>query len=93
MMDASFEERRAALVQLPLRPPTSVVAETFADGAALFDAVCRLGLEGGVAKRLSSRYRTNQRGWIKTKNPSYWRRDSEREAMRYRHERQVARTH
>jgi bifunctional non-homologous end joining protein LigD len=34
MMDASFEERRAALVRLPLRPPVSVVAETFADGAA-----------------------------------------------------------
>jgi bifunctional non-homologous end joining protein LigD len=81
MMDAWFEERRAALVRLPLRPPTSVVAETFADGAALFDAVCKLGLEGVVAKRLSSRYRANQRGWIKTKNPNYWRRESEREAM------------
>jgi len=67
MMDASFEERRAALVRLPLRPPTAVVAETFADGAALFDAVCKLGLEGVVAKRLSSRYRANQRGWIKTR--------------------------
>jgi bifunctional non-homologous end joining protein LigD len=81
MVDASFEERRAALVRLPLRPPTAVVAETFTDGPALFDAVCGLGLEGVVAKRLSSRYRTNQRGWVKTKNPNYWRRDSEREAM------------
>jgi bifunctional non-homologous end joining protein LigD len=81
MMNASFEERRAALVRLPLRPPTSVVAETFTDGAALFNAVCRLGLEGVVAKRLSSRYRTNQRGWVKTKNPNYWRRDSEMRAM------------
>jgi bifunctional non-homologous end joining protein LigD len=71
MMDASLEERRAALVRLPLRPPVSVVAETFADGAALFDGVCRLGLEGVVAKRLSSRYGANQRGWIKTKNPNY----------------------
>jgi hypothetical protein len=25
--------------------------------------------------------RVNERGWIKTKNPNYWRRDSEREAM------------
>jgi bifunctional non-homologous end joining protein LigD len=33
MMDASFEERRATLVRLSLCPPTSVVAETFADGA------------------------------------------------------------
>jgi bifunctional non-homologous end joining protein LigD len=87
MMDASFEERRAALVGLPLCPPTSVVAETFADGAALFDSVCRFGLEGVVAKRLSSRYGANQRGWIKTKNPNYWRRDSEREAMQRSRER------
>jgi ATP-dependent DNA ligase len=88
---ASFEERRAALVRLPLCPPTSVVAETFADGAALFDAVCKLGLEG-VAKRLTSRYGATQRGWIKTKNPSYWRRDSEREAMSRRHERRARRS-
>src|SRR4029450_759191 len=81
MMDASFEERRAALVRLPLRPPVSVVAETFADGTALFDGVCKLGLEGVVAKRLLSRYRPNQRGWIKTKNPNYWGVDSEREVM------------
>jgi ATP-dependent DNA ligase len=64
-----------------LFPPISVVAETFADGPALFDAVCKLGLEGVVAKRLSSRYRANQRGWVKTKNPNYWRLDLEREAM------------
>ena len=87
MMDASFEERRAALVRLSLCPPTSVVAETFADGAALFDSVCRLGLEGVVAKRQSSRYRPNGRGWIKTKNPNYWRRDAEIEAMQRSHER------
>jgi len=89
MMDASFEERRATLVRLPLRPPTAVVAETFAEGAALFDAVCRLGLEGVVAKRLSSRYRANQRGWIKTKNPNYWRLDLEREAMQRSRERRA----
>jgi hypothetical protein len=34
-----------------------------------------------VAKRLSSRYGASQRGWSKTKNPNYWRRDSEREGM------------
>jgi ATP-dependent DNA ligase len=66
----------------------SVVAETFADGAAVFDAVCKLGLEGVVAKRLLSRYSANQRGWIKTKNPNYWRRDSECQAMQRSRERQ-----
>jgi hypothetical protein len=38
-------------------------------------------------------YRPKDRGWLKVKNPNYWRLDLEREAMRYRHERQVARTH
>jgi ATP-dependent DNA ligase len=49
--------------------------------------VCGPGLEGVVAKRLSSRYRANQRGWIETKNPNYWRRDAEREAMQHSRER------
>jgi ATP-dependent DNA ligase len=51
------------------------------------EGVADLGLEGVVAKRLSSRYRSGERGWIKTKNPSYWRRDSEREAMQRSRER------
>jgi ATP-dependent DNA ligase len=40
-----------------------------------------------VAKKLASRYRPGERGWIKTKNPNFWRRDSEREAMRRSRER------
>jgi hypothetical protein len=40
-----------------------VPASLVMDGAALFDAVCKLGLEGVVAKRLSSRYRPGERGW------------------------------
>jgi hypothetical protein len=34
-----------------------------------------------VAKRLASLYRPNDRGWIKIKNPNYWRRDAEREGV------------
>jgi ATP-dependent DNA ligase len=33
----------------------------------------REALEGVVAKRLSSVYRPGERGWIKIKNPDYWR--------------------
>jgi ATP-dependent DNA ligase len=40
-----------------------------------------------VAKRLASRYRPGERGWVKMKNPNYWRRDSEREAMQRSRER------
>jgi bifunctional non-homologous end joining protein LigD len=82
-----YVSRRATLEELKLDGPSWTTAETFEDGAALFDAVCGLGLEGVVAKRLASRYHASQRGWIKTKNPNYWRRDSEREAMQRSRER------
>ena len=59
----------------------------FDDGRALFTAVCELGFEGVVAKNHSSLYRPNDRGWVKVKNPNYWRRDAEREAMTRKHER------
>ena len=35
---------------------------------------------------------SRERGWIKTKNPSYWRRDAKREAMQRSRERRQ-RTH
>jgi hypothetical protein len=44
------------------------------------------------ARRLplgSRLYFTNEPGWIKLKNPNYWRRDSEREAMARKHERRA----
>ena len=77
------------LQELRLDGPSWTTSETFEDGLALFDTVCSFGLEGVVAKRLSSRYRPGQRGWIKTKNPNYWRRDAEREAMSRKHERRA----
>jgi ATP-dependent DNA ligase len=43
--------------------------------------------EGVVAKNHSSLYRSNDRGWVKVKNPNYWQRDAEREAMARKHER------
>jgi bifunctional non-homologous end joining protein LigD len=82
-----YVSRRTVLQELRLDGPSWTTSETFEDGTALFDAVCRLGLEGVVAKQLDSRYRPNDRSWIKTKNPSYWRRDSEREAMQRSRER------
>ena len=51
------------------------------------EAVCEHGLEGVVAKKRTGLYRGGERGWIKTKNPSYWRRDSELEAMQRSRER------
>jgi bifunctional non-homologous end joining protein LigD len=76
-----YQERRSLLEQLDLEGPHWNVTEVFDDGHALYSGVCELGLEGIVAKKQSSLYRANGRGWVKVKNPNYWRRDSEREAM------------
>jgi ATP-dependent DNA ligase len=67
---------------LELHGPGFATNEVFDDGRALFEAVCRLGYEGIVAKNHASVYRAGERGWIKQKNPGYWRRDAELEAMK-----------
>ena len=39
-------------------------------GDKMFDAVCELGLEGIVSKRIGAPYRSGRaRSWLKTKNP------------------------
>jgi ATP-dependent DNA ligase len=46
------------------------VEHTEGDGAKMFEAVCKLGLEGIVTKRLSSIYKSGpSRTWIKVENP------------------------
>lgn len=70
LVDAPYVDRRQILEQLDLSgdhwstPPCSI-----GQGAALFEASCRLGLEGVVAKRLASRYEPGRRSgaWIKVK--------------------------
>ena len=79
--DRPYSERRKLLESLDLNSSWWRTCDTFSDGNALLTAVCEMGLEGVVAKKRSSRYRRGDRGWIKVKNPSYWRRDSERMAM------------
>jgi bifunctional non-homologous end joining protein LigD len=82
-----YEERRSELGQLGLDGIGWATSETFDDGRALFAAVCELGFEGVVAKHYSSLYHPNDRGWVKVKNPNYWRRDAEREAIARKYER------
>ena len=50
---------------------------TVATSYHLYAAVCERGLEGVVAKPLRSLYRPGKRGWVKVKNKTYWRRESE----------------
>jgi len=47
-------------------------AKTCAGGAVVFRQACVLGLEGIVAKRRDSHYRSGRcREWIKIKNPAH----------------------
>ena len=87
----TYRERRRTLERLKLDGEAWTTSETFDDGPALFTAVCELGFEGVVAKNHSSLYRPGDRGWVKVKNPNYWRLDAEREAMARKHERQRTR--
>jgi len=46
------------------------VAHVEAHGAEMFDAVCKLGLEGIVSKKFTAPYRSGpSKSWIKVKNP------------------------
>jgi bifunctional non-homologous end joining protein LigD len=46
------------------------VEHTEGDGAKMFEAICNLGLEGIVSKRIDAPYRSGpSKSWIKTKNP------------------------
>lgn len=72
---APYHERRAALESFDLSGPTWCCSSSFPGaGAELFAECVRLGLEGLVAKRLTSRYRPGERSrdWVKAKTPS-WR--------------------
>jgi bifunctional non-homologous end joining protein LigD len=85
----TYSERRSLLCSLGLDGAAWTTCEAFDDGRALFTAVCNLGYEGIIAKHQSSTYRPGQRGWVKIKNPNYWRRDSARDAMQRSRERQA----
>ena len=72
-----FSERYAKLARMLAGAPEAINlcehTDEF-DGAAMFEHACRLGLEGIVAKRRSSRYRSGRcASWVKIKNASYSR--------------------
>lgn len=64
-----FAERRATLERLAADHPQWTVSPSFDDGQATEQAARTHGLEGVVAKRLSSRYRPGTRtaDWVKIK--------------------------
>ena len=76
-----WEQRRAVLEELWEPVACARLSDVFDDGQVLFDGVCEHGLEGIVAKRRDGLYRPAHRGWVKVKNPDYWRRESELAAV------------
>lgn len=66
-----FAERKAALRKALQRTRRGIqyVAHTEGDGGELFEAVCKIGLEGIVSKNAS--YRSGpSRTWVKVKTPN-----------------------
>src|SRR5690606_5654989 len=68
-----LEERRGLLRELLGMPdaasPIQFSEDVSGDGATIFAAAERMGLEGIVSKRRRSRYRSGQaRAWLKTKS-------------------------
>ena len=68
-----FAERKTALRKVLKRTKGGIqyVEHTEGDGAEMFKAICKLGLEGIVSKKLTSVYRSGpSRAWLKIKNPT-----------------------
>jgi bifunctional non-homologous end joining protein LigD len=66
-------ERKAALAKLLIRSRGGIQYVEHAEGHGdkMFAAVCDLGLEGIVSKKLTAPYRSGPtRNWIKVKNPN-----------------------
>ena len=65
-------ERKAALGKLLIRSRGGIQYVEHAEGHGdkMFAAVCNLGLEGIVSKKLNAPYRSGpSKSWIKIKNP------------------------
>jgi bifunctional non-homologous end joining protein LigD len=67
-----FAERKAILRKVLQRTRRGIqyVEHSEGDGSEMFQAVCKLGLEGIVSKKLDAPYRSGpSKVWIKVKNP------------------------
>jgi len=65
-------ERKAALRNILRRTKGGIqyVEHVKGDGAKMFEAICKRGLEGIVSKKLDARYRSGlSKSWLKIKNP------------------------
>ena len=68
-----LERRKARLEKVLARAPAGIQFNEHAglDGATVFEAACKMGLEGIVSKRRDFAYRSGRsKGWLKVKNPA-----------------------
>jgi bifunctional non-homologous end joining protein LigD len=75
-----FRKRRVLLDGIILDEPPWQTSAVFDDGEALLTVARERGLDGVIAKRWTSPYRSGERGWVKIKNRDYWRYPFEVEA-------------
>lgn len=74
-------DRKALLNELVERAnlPCLSYVPGFVDGDVLFETMDKLGLEGVVSKRTSSKYRSGRsRDWVKIKTPTWRKRNEQR---------------
>jgi bifunctional non-homologous end joining protein LigD len=67
-----YSERKTVLRKVLKRTKRGIqyVEHTEGDGAKMFKAVCKLGLEGIVSKKLDAPYKSGpSKAWLKIKNP------------------------
>ena len=72
LREQPFTERKTLLKKVLRRTSGGIqyVAHIEGDGVEMFEAVCRVDLEGMVSKKLNSPYRSGKsKTWIKIKNP------------------------
>jgi len=79
-----LKERKALLEKVVRRYGLEKTEPFFAEGRALFNAVCRLDLEGIVAKRLEDSYGTKTK-WFKILNPDYTQKEGRDELFERRY--------
>jgi bifunctional non-homologous end joining protein LigD len=68
-----FADRKVALRKVLRRSREGIqyVEHTEDDGEEMFQATCKLGLEGIVSKRIDASYRSGPaRSWLKIRNPN-----------------------
>lgn len=80
LLHLPYRQRRDVLESLDLGGPACRLSKRFDDGQALYDAICRLDMEGVVAKPSGGAYRPGYRGWINVENPAYRRLGAETKA-------------